>query len=352
MNIYYFANSVYQFSYALPVYNCIGGVFVVRDRKKFYHLKRYMTNMARFNEKTFRNTPEIKIIPRRELNKLDGVIFFLANSIVPEDDYKNAVTIFHEHGTSDKKYSGGQSRGGRKLAKYDYIFLSGPKNKERLTDIGLDIPEEKLIKIGGLRFDDYVNGKIDREREMDRLKIKDRSRKNILYAPTWRFGDGTIKKYGFRFAREITKEYNLILRPHYHDRRYGAYIHAVSKLKGIKHLYFSQPANLIKSDTLFDFAVSDLLISDISSVIYEYLITLNPMIIVLNEFKQRHNMSDEMNIMKHADFYDGSQNIAQIIKENLETQKYKNDYKVMLNSCFYSTDGTCVDKAAEFLERL
>jgi len=311
-----------------------------------------MKDVAKFGEKTFRNTPEVLIMPRRDLHKLEGVLFFLANAIKPEQDYKNCTTIFHEHGTSDKKYSDGQSIGGQKLAKYDYIFLSGPKNRERFKDIDLEIPVDKMIKIGGLRFDDYVNGHINRDNELERLGIKDKNRKNILYAPTWRFGNGTLRQYAIKFIREITKEHNLIIRPHNHDRRYGAWVHFISKLKGIKHLYYSSPINLIKSDTLFDFAASDLMISDISSVIYEYLITGKPMIIIQNDFQQRHNMPDNMDIMSHVDLYDGSKNILEMINENLRLQKYKEDYKVLLDSCFYSTDGHCIDKTVSFLEQI
>jgi len=353
MNIYYFANSVYQFPYALPIYNRIGGTFVVRTKKKFYHFKRYLHGMARFGEKTFLKTPKVIIVPRNELYKLKGIILFLANSINPEHEYKNAITIFHEHGTSDKQYGGGKSIAGKKLMKYDYIFLSGPKNKERLKDSDLDIPEKKLIKIGGLRFDDYVMGNINRETEMERLGIKDRTRKNILYAPTWRFGNGTLRKYAFPFIKEITKKYNFIIRPHYHDRRYGSLVYYLSKLKGIRHLYFSRPANLIKHDTYFAFAVSDLMLSDVSSVIYEYLITRKSIIIVQNDFKQRHTMPDNMNVLKHVDIYDGKENIVNLIDKNLEHYYEKQRiYEMLLNNCFYATRGDCVANAVSFINTL
>jgi hypothetical protein len=352
MKIYYYANSIYQFAYALPVYRRLGGTFIVRSYKKYMHFKRYMKNLAGFGEKNFYNTPDVILKKRSELNTLSGILFFLCNSIKPEHKYTKCITIFHEHGTSDKKYCGGLPIGGHKLSKYDYILLSGQKNRERFNDIGLNIDENKLIRIGGLRFDDFINGKINREKEMDRLGIKDRTRKNILYAPTWRFGNGTLRKYAGKFAREITKEHNLIVRPHNHDRKYGALICSILKVKGVKHLYYSNPINLIKNDTFADFAASDLMISDISSVIYEYLITGNPMIIVKNDFKQRHSMPNEMNIMSHVDIFDGSQDILSMINENLKNHKYKDYYKILLNNCFYSTDGHCGDRAVSFFKSL
>jgi len=352
MKVYYYANSIYQFAYALPVYRRIGGTFIVKSVKKFIQFKRYMRNIAAFGESNFLNTPGVILKKRSELNKLSGLLFFLSNSIIPFHDYPNCITVFHEHGTSDKKYSGGLSIGRNKLSTYDYILLSGPKNRERFKDIGLNMPENKLIKTGGLRFDDYVKGTICRNKESDRIGIQDRSRKNVLYAPTWRFGNGTLRKYVVRFAREITKKHNLIIRPHNHDRKYGAFIYTLLKARGVKHLYYSNPINLIQNDTFHDFVVSDLMISDISSVIYEYLITGKPMIIINNEFQQRHTMPDNMNIMAHVDVFNGTQNILAMIDENLESHKYEKEYKKLLCSCFYSTDGDCINKLVSFLNYL
>lgn len=352
MELYYYANSIYQFAYAIPVYRRIGGTFIVKSRKKFAHFKHCMRNMAAFGEKTFFNTPYVILKKRAELHKLSGILFFLSNSIVPEHTYDNCITVFHEHGTSDKKYSGGLSIGGEKLMKYDYILLSGPKNKERLSDIQIDIPKKKLVEIGGLRFDDYVNGKINREKELKRIGIKDRKRKNILYAPTWRFGDGTLRKYLVSFANEITKEHNLIVRPHNHDRWWGAVKYHLLKIKGAKHLYFSNPIDIKKNDTFCDFIISDLMISDISSVIYEYLITGKPMIIIQNNYQQRHSMPDSMNIMSHVDIFDGSQDILTMINENLVKNKCKKRLKTLLNNCFYSTEGHCLDKLLSFFYEL
>ncbi|HCX73004.1 MAG TPA: hypothetical protein DHM37_04730, partial [Candidatus Cloacimonas sp.] len=130
-----------------------------------------------------------------------------------------------------------------------------------------------MVKIGNTRFDDYVNNKIDREHEMKRLGIIDKTRPNILYAPTWRWGNGTFNKYVYKFAQELTKDFNLIIRPHHHDSKkiYKVKLWAMSK--GIKNIYFSNPNNLRSSDTMNDFIVSDLMISDTSSIVYEYLIT-------------------------------------------------------------------------------
>ena len=76
------------------------------------------------------------------------------------------------------------------------------------------------------------------------------------------------------------------------------------------------------------------------------------MIIIQNDFKKRHIMPDNMDIMKHTDIYDGSQDILAMINENISRHKYQEEYNDLLTNCFYSTDGGCVDKAVNFLKKL
>jgi len=351
-DIYYFANAIYQLSYALPVYNQIGGTFVVRDKRRYYHFKRYFHSLAKFGEKTFLRTPKVIIRSRREVQSLDGVIFFLSNSVVPSSNYGNSPTIFHEHGTSDKRYGGGfQEKAKRKLSKYDYIFLSGPKNQKRLEEMDLHFSKAKLVKVGGLRFDAYLSGDFSREKELKRLKIKDTSRKNILYAPTWSFGKGTLKKYGYRFAKEITQKFNLIIRPHYHDQSYSTYLKLKCMLEGIKHVYFSNSSNIIKHDTFNDFMIADLMISDMSSVIYEFLIMQRPIIIAKNDFDDAHKMPKEMDIKQNADLFNEQDDILKMVEDNLNHPRFNEVYKKMVEASFY-VQGSAVQRAVDFINDL
>ena len=52
MPVYYYANVIYQFSHALPLYEKYKGTFVVKNLKNYYWFKRYLKNTARFGEKT------------------------------------------------------------------------------------------------------------------------------------------------------------------------------------------------------------------------------------------------------------------------------------------------------------
>lgn len=351
--IYYYANQIYQFSYALPIYEELGGIFIVKDIKRFIQFKQYLMNRGKFQENTFLKTPKVLIKSQKRLHNLTGIILYLSNSIIPEHDYPRAITIFHEHGTSDKKYGGAKTNNiaDLKLKKYDHIFLSGPKNLKRLEEIGLNFSPEKLVKIGALKFDKYLNNQFSREDEIKRLQIKDTTRKNILYAPTWRFGNGTLRKYGLKFAREITKKYNLIIRPHFHDNKFCQQLRSQAKSEKIDHLYFSNAANIIKHDAFNDFILADLMISDISSVIYEFLITAKPMIIIKNDFADVHEMPKNLDIRQNVEFFEGKQNIVKMIEHNLENSKYNETYKKMVKECFY-TDGSSVQRAVEFIKKI
>ncbi|KAA3657728.1 MAG: hypothetical protein DWQ10_12660 [Calditrichaeota bacterium] len=345
-SIYYYANQIYQFSHALPLYKLAGGTFICRDMKRYIHFKKYFRDMDTSPQsKTLFHTPASIFRKRKKLTNLQGVIVSLANTVLNYDK-RICASIFLGHGTGDKPYGGSSER----LLTYDFHFITGEKHMQKLLDSDVKIPDERLIKVGNLRFDDYVNGKFDREIESDRLGIIDRSRKNVLYAPTWSWGDGTLLKYVYRFAGEITDRYNLIVRPHYYDSKALAKICDWTKKNGIKHVYFSNPAALLKSDTMADFIVSDILISDTSSILYEYLITGNPIIVATNDYKDLHKMPSEMDILQHVPLFSGNENIVTMIEKILEDENYRKTLNDMLHSCFYFNDGCAVERAVNFIE--
>ena len=317
------------------------------------HFQAYLREFAKMNPGSKVPLPQAILMDRDKYHELKGVLVFFANTIDPDKDYSQSITCFHEHGTSDKRYEGGKRIAVDKLSKYDYILLSGYKNKHRLLDTGVKRKDSSLIQAGCLRFDDYLEGRYSFAETADILNIRDRNRKNILYAPTWKFGNGTFKEYASYLIDELTEEYNLILRPHYHDRRYGAFLHWWSRLKGKKHIYFSKPQDVLLHDTYSVFALSDLLISDISSVIYEYLITQKPIILIENEFHQRHQMPSGMDIVPHVDHFKKGEDLNGLIRKNLENaDQAKTKYRELLVNCFYRTEGGSVQFLSDFLSNL
>ena len=344
--IYYYANQVYEYSYAKLIYNHLGGTFLVRKpnrklRAKWYfrHRQRRLSSSPSFTEKPNILVKNVNGIPF----DLPGIIISNSNTIIQRN--KNiAKAIFMGHGTGDKRYGGKASA----LTSFDYHFISGPKHMEKIRDSNIRIPENNLVKIGNVRFDEIVNNNIDISNYANYLGIKDRKRKTILYAPTWKWGAGTLHQYGYKFCKELSKEYNLIIRPHFFDRKYIPKFRLWTDLKGLKHIYFSNPANILSNDTMFDFALSDMLISDTSSILYEYLITQKPIIIAKTKNVDLHNMPPELDISTIARRFEGKTNILKVV-ESVFTNHDPKNYNKMLHQCFYYNDGKSVERISDFL---
>ena len=343
MNIYFFANAVYQYSHSKSIFELTGGTFIVNKFNRMLRFKYYLFNSVK-NEaiKGFLNTPPVIIRDIRQPLDLRGVILSGSCTFV-NNNKDNSFSIFIGHGAGDKKYGGSAEI----LKSYDYHFISGPKHLHKMKDMDVEIPSEKLVDIGYPKFDDYVNNKIDRNAYMNYLGIKDRSRKNILYAPTWRWGDGTLQKYGKQFCKELDGEFNLIIRPHFHDRRHILPLKFWAKSNGLNNVYFSNPAKILKNNSMYDFAISDLMISDTSSIIYEYLITKNPIIIADNNYKDLHKMPSDLNILDLAKKYYGK-NLSSLVNAELSSNSRSN-YETLLNNCFYFNDGKSSKRASDFV---
>jgi len=346
LNIYYYANQVYQYGHIKPVFTQTGGTFVVNKFNRFLRFKFYMANSANNStENRSLNTPNVIIRDIRKKLDLNGVIVSCSNTTI-NNNQDISISIFIGHGAGDKKYGGSA----HDLETYDYHFISGEKHLHKLRDVGINIPDEKLIKIGYPKFDEYLN--INKDQYLKFLGIKDKTRKNILYAPTWKWGDGTLRKFGKKFCKEISREHNLIIRPHFEDRGYIIRLKLWAKLNGLKHVYFSNPAQIIKNNTMNDFAISDLMISDTSSINYEYLITRKPIIIVDNDYDQFHNMPTDLNILDIVQTYHSDKNdICSMINYELSNNTF-DQYNKMLHNCFYFNDGKSANRAADFIKSL
>ena len=349
-NIYYYANQIYQSGHALPLYKAMGGIFILKKIKRVFEFKKYTSEIPLYhNEKSLLNTPRFIVKNIDKVTDLEGVIISLSNTAISCDP-GICKTIYIGHGMGDKKF--GEKNTNNQLEKYDYHFISGPKHLEKLKDSGAQIPDSKFIKIGNLGFDEYVDRKDDRDSIFQQRGISEPQRKNILFAPTWEWGGGTLQKYVYDFATELTKDFNLIVRPHSHDRKYIPKIKSWAKREGINNIYFSDSTNLIKYSIMDDFLISDLMISDTSSILYEYLITKKPIIIVKNDSNDLHHMPDDMNIIKYASVYNKSTTILSLLSENLFGSSTENHYAELLNNCFYFNDGKSVQRAMEFINSL
>jgi len=359
MSIYYFANQIYQLSYALPFYKRLGGTIIVNSKSKYIKFHNHLKGMAKFNEKTLLNTPKIIIRKNGNMQDISGIILSFSNYWINRD-HKKCTIIFHEHGASDKRIGSNlKSHPLEKLKNFDHIFLMSPKNEIKINALaksfGASNTENILkncTKIHNLRFVEYLNQKKNKHQILKNMGIKNTNKKTVLYAPTWRFGNGTLHKYFHRFAKEITKEYNLIIRPHFHDTKYIPLFKLWSITHNIKDIYFSSPANLKEHDTFTDFIASDILLSDTSAVLYEYLITEKPIIIIDPKYNKQVEMPENLDIMKNSVIFNENDNICNLISKTLKEKKFSRNYYQMYKSCFYTPEQTDVIDAIKFIKNI
>ena len=130
MNIYYYANQVYQYANIKPVFTQTGGTFVVNKLNRFLRFKFYMANAAtNSTENRFLNTPDVIIRDLRKKLDLKGVIVSCSNTII-KNNKDTSISIFIGHGAGDKKYGGSAHC----LETYDYHFISGDKHLHKIND--------------------------------------------------------------------------------------------------------------------------------------------------------------------------------------------------------------------------
>ncbi|MDR6757612.1 hypothetical protein J2Y48_002909 [Mycoplana sp. BE70] len=170
------------------------------------------------------------------------------------------IHVFAGHGESDK-----HSSNSRLVRAYDFVFVANQNSVERFQRAGIDLNPNRFLVTGGAPIEG-----------VEPAPVSGPFRK-ILYAPTWE-GHGVDRNYSSAgkisdalqtYTRQGGK---LRFRPH---PGMGT---KLTSMKAIKELFVSLLAGE-KTKKAGDFNWSDVLISDISGVVAEYLFTNKPIII-------------------------------------------------------------------------
>ena len=104
-NIYFFANQVYQYGHAKPIYDSTGGIFIVNKLNRAIRFKYYLRNTEKTSGGGFLRTPKLIIKPKDKVYDLKGVVISGTNTEIKHDKAKSK-SIFIGHGAGDKKFGG------------------------------------------------------------------------------------------------------------------------------------------------------------------------------------------------------------------------------------------------------
>ena len=160
------------------------------------------------------------------------------------------------------------------VAKYNYMIAPNPFSFE-VFQSAFRINPERLIKTGYPRNDFLTNITLE---EIDAIKKRfaiPKDKKVLLYAPTWRDNSYNTRGYTFelkanfhRWKEVLGDEYIVLFKPHYL---------IINKFEGdesLKDFVISVDANADINDL---YVISDVLVTDYSSVFFDYANLNRPM---------------------------------------------------------------------------
>ena len=218
-------------------------------------------------------------IRKTEIKKLNLDVFICGWSRYEIESYVSKTTlvimIYHGIGVKPSYWRDNNKR-------LDVRFVEGQYRIDQLRKHGVDTD---LVLTGYIKLDSLFNENSNYFKEKEELLGLDESKKTILYAPT--FYPSSLEKLGLSLG-DITSSYNLIIKPHmwtYYLDSFGGI-----SLKGQRNLIFKlidqfdhirllEPAEYNVTPY---YKISDLLLTDASSTIYEMIALSKP--VVVNRF--------------------------------------------------------------------
>ncbi|CDM69210.1 CDP-glycerol glycerophosphotransferase [Clostridium bornimense] len=234
--------------------------------------------------------------------------------------------------------------------RYDYLISPNKFSTEKFQS-AFDIERNRIIETGYPR-NDYLTNISDLEIKKLKEKYKIPEDKTvILYAPTWRDNSFNVKGYTFKLEVDFIKwkeilgeEYVVLFKPHYlitnkfSNKGLEKFLYTISEDKDINELY----------------VISDILITDYSSVFFDYAILQRPILFYMYDLKEYEEeiRGFYLDIKK-----DLPGNIftkeEELLKEILSIEKYKKNTSKLLddfnNTYNYLQDGHASDRVIKIL---
>lgn len=273
-------------------------IWAFLDEKKYKNLEKN------------KNTSVVKIGAKEYKKYLAKAKYWIFNYKIPDFLYpkKNQIFVQCWHGTPLKRLGcdlehfdnvlntidGIKKRYKIEASKFTYFISPSKFASEKFISAWnlKEIGKENIIVEEGYPRNDFLfnyNEK-DVQKIRKKLGIENDSRKIILYAPTYRSdqhqtGLGYVYKEEIDFKKmeeKFGKEYLILFRPHYFIAnsfdfdKYKGFVYNVANIDDINELYI----------------ISDILITDYSSVFFDYANLKRPMIFFMYDLEHYKNESN------------------------------------------------------------
>jgi CDP-glycerol glycerophosphotransferase (TagB/SpsB family) len=207
--------------------------------------------------------------------------------------------------------------------------------KDAITYYHIDPDFFSIYEIGFPKLDNVLSDKIQKT-ELLKLRNFSLSKKTILYAPSWDEGL-SLKRFGLQIMNTLVRlsdEFNLIIRPHpVLLTREGSdefefytggidWLTLLNKYKNVNNLYISTDL-----DSNYDLVCADLLISDVSSITWDFLLLGKPVLLYSSDeyfskinptlYREYGNANLSLDELKNNDLINGGRKHA-VLFNNLE----------------------------------
>lgn len=158
---------------------------------------------------------------------------------------------------------------------FDSILLTGDYQAEdiRILEEQRGLPPKELVTVGCTYLDVL-------QEKMNTIPVEQDHKFTVLVSPSWGKG-ALLSRYGEKLLDPLLdSEFNVILRPHPQSRK------SESELLSKLEIRYKDRANLIwdyERDNIFSLKKADIMISDFSGIIFDYLFLCNKPVLYANE---------------------------------------------------------------------
>ena len=236
----------------------------------------------------------------------------------------------------------------------DYFFMAGPYMQRKWSEAGLLPPDDpRGVRTGFMKTDRLVDGSLKREELLSAYGF-DGSRPVILYAPTGQ-KHNSLELMGEEFLQELkaTGRFDVLVKLHDHPK--DTSINWQARIAAIEdpHLRLVQSYDIIPAMFL-----SDLLVTDASSVSSEYALLDRPMVfldvpqLIESAARKSSSMLDLKTWGRHTGIIakTASEGVAAVEESLAQPERFAELRQAMAQDLFYNP-GRATETAYQWVRR-
>lgn len=268
--------------------------------------------------------PDIYTTSISDLVSFQSDAIFVPGNEVPHFLRGLKVQIFHG--------LAGEKKGHFRIRQYFDLYLTqGPYFTDTFNNLKAIHKDFDVIETGWPKLDVFATDKHRYDKEKQTLLKKAKAKKVLLYAPTFS-PKLTSAPFLVEEIKNLAKNPDYIILLKFHPLMDKEWLDVYKNLAmKMPNIVFESEKNIVKF-----LLMADLLISDTSSVIYEFLLLDKPTI----SFRNISNKIQWENSLKYQD-------LAQLVKKNLEEDPYKESRSYIYNQYHPYNDGKSAMRMVE-----